>query len=246
MIAEPIIKNNNFLRNEDIRFENIEKKAIPKLNDYKDEKKENRRERIFKNRNIRMNVKSDLKEKKDELLNLKFFALIIFIIGVVVGSICYRILIEDPIIQEDIIDKFSNIPMENATEELMKDSFIRNFKILIVFWVAGISIVGAPLILILCFYKGFSTAFVIGTFLLKYGFIQGNIFIFKHIFPYYIFTILSIVILTSSSLKVSLNVLKEKKDIRYEIIRHSLITMISSILFFISTLIELKITPTNL
>lgn len=246
MIAEPIIKNNNFLRNEDIRFENIEKKAIPKLNDYKDEKKENRRERILKNRNIRMNVKSDLKEKKDELLNLKFFALIIFIIGVVVGSICYRILIEDPIIQEDIIDKFSNIPMEKATEELMKDSFIRNFKILIVFWVAGISIVGAPLILILCFYKGFSTAFVIGTFLLKYGFIQGNIFIFKHIFPYYIFTILSIVILTSSSLKVSLNVLKEKKDIRYEIIRHSLITMISSILFFISTLIELKITPTNL
>ncbi len=246
MIAEPIIKNNNFLKNEDKNFENIEKREVPSVIKHKDGIRENNRERIFNNRNIRKNIKNDSKEKKDELVNLKFFAIIIFIIGIVVGSISYRTLIDDPIIQEDIIDKFSNTPMGNVEEVIVKESLLKNLKTIIVFWIAGISIVGAPLILILCFYKGFSTAFVIGSFLLKYGFIQGNIFIFKHIFPYYIFSILGIIILTSSSLKVSLNVLKEKKDIRYEIIRHSIVTIISSILFFVSALIEVKIVPMSL
>ncbi|MBQ8298919.1 MAG: stage II sporulation protein M [Clostridia bacterium] len=240
MIAEPIIKNNqNFYMREII--ENTGKKES-----CKDENKESNRERILERKNVKIKTKNTSKEKKEELVNLKFFAIIIFIIGIVVGSISYRLLIEDPIIQEDIIDTFSKIPDENVKNDIIEKSLLGNIKILIIFWVAGISIVGTPLILILCFYKGFSTAFVIGAFLLKYGFIQGNIFVFKHIFPYYIFKILGIIILTASSLKVSLNVLKEKKDIRYEIIRHSLVTIISSLLFLISSLIEFKIMPTNL
>lgn len=232
MIAEPIIKNTNSF----IPYEIDNKKEIQET-----------RERILTNKIDRKKTKYKSKENKKESINLNFFVIIIFVVGIVIGSISYRILIEDPIIKEEIIHKFSsNLEADGIEKNIFKESVYKNLKILIMFWIIGISIVGAPIILLLCFYKGFSTAFVIGTFLLKYGFARGNIFVFKYIFPYYFFGILGIVLLTTSSIKVSLNVLKKKKDIRYEIIRHSLIIIFVSLLFLFSSIIEAKIIPNQL
>ena len=109
-----------------------------------------------------------------------------------------------------------------------------------IFWIVGISVVGAPLLVLLCFYKGFATAFVISSFLLKFGFVKGNIYIFEKLFLYYLFLIFTVVLLTASSVKVMINVLKYKKDIRLELVRHSIFTIFGLVFITISSLIETK------
>ena len=179
------------------------------------------------------------KTKSNIKLNLYFTTTIIFLLGIIIGSIIFRIMVEDIQVQQLVIEKFSTI--ENTTEKILfQKSFERNIKLLVVYWIVGISVVGAPLLLLLCMYKGFSTAFVISSFLLKYGFVEGNIFIFKNLFLYYLFLILGVILLTASSLKVTVNIFKGKKDIRYELIRHSIFTIIGLAIFLISTLIEVK------
>ncbi len=198
----------------------------------------NKPERILKTRRTH-NLKQ--KQSKKIKLNLYFGIMIIFLIGIVVGSIAFRIMITDPDVKETIVEKFSDIEFENKNEvELFKTSITRNLKLLAIFWIVGISVVGAPLLILLCFYKGFTTAFVISSFLLKFGFINGNKYIFQKLFLYYVFLVFAIILLTASSVKVMINVLKNKKDIRLELVRHSIFTILGFLFLIISTFIEIK------
>lgn len=223
MIIEPVIDNYIQLK---------ETKTPEKRFDFLEPSKN--KERIFTSSKAKIK-----KEKSRVKINAYIASAIIFLLGILIGSIVFRLLINDISIQEMIVEKF--IPSETISKEMIfEKSFERNIKLLIIYWIAGISVVGSPLLILLCLYKGFSTSFVISSFLLKYGFVQGNIYIFKNLFIYYIFLILGIIVLTASSLKVTKNVFVERKDIRYELIRHSIFTIIGFCLFFISTIIEVK------
>lgn len=203
---------------------------------------QNTTERILKNKPRRTKFKTKNENKNKEFkFNLYIGILMIFLLGVVVGSIIFRMMIADISVKEIIIEKFSAVEFENKNEtELFKTSITRNFKLLAIFWVVGISVVGAPLLILLCFYKGFTTAFVISSFLLKFGFINGNKYIFQKLFLYYFFLVFAIILLTTSSVKVMINVLKNKKDIRLELVRHTIFTILGFLLLIISTLFEIK------
>ena len=171
MIIEPVLDKPICLKKEDV---------LPRV---VNEDFERKSEFIFSKPKTKSNVK----------LNLYFTTTIIFLLGIIIGSIIFRIMVEDIQVQQLVIEKFSTI--ENTTEKILfQKSFERNIKLLVVYWIVGISVVGAPLLLLLCMYKGFSTAFVISSFLLKYGFVEGNIFIFKNLFLYYLFLILGVIL----------------------------------------------------
>lgn len=236
MILEPLINNT-------LQFEIKNKEQENKVFErgQSTEKDRSKHERIFANRKECLSLHKNVKEKNGVKLNLYFCVLIIFLLGIIIGSIAFRMFIEDALVKEMIIEKFSVIENEQLTdEEIFKESLSRNIKILAIFWIVGISVVGAPLLVLLCFYKGFTTAFVISSFLLKFGFIQGNIYIFEKLFLYYIFLIFAIIILTVSSVKVTINVLKHKKDIRLELVRHSIFTILGLIFMIVSSLIETR------
>ena len=236
MILEPLVNNSlQFeLQKKELERRVLEEKKIKPKDDSKSE-------RIFSKRKEFVASTKVAKENKGVKVNLYFGALLIFLIGIVSGSIAFRIFIEDESVKEMIIEKFSVLENEQLTEnEILKESFTRNIKILAIFWIVGVSVVGAPLLVLLCFYKGFTTAFVISSFLLKFGFVQGNIYIFEKLFLYYIFLIFALILLTASSVKVMVNVLKNRKDIRFELIRHSVFTIIGLILMLVSSLIETK------
>lgn len=223
MIIEPVIDNYIQLK---------ESKILEKRFDFPE--RQNNRERIFTSNKVKTK-----KESGKIKINVYIVSALIFLFGILIGSIFFRLLINESSIQEIIVEKF--VSSDVISKEIaLKESFKRNIKLLIIYWIAGISVVGSPLLIFLCLYKGFSTSFVISSFLLKYGFVQGNIYVFKNLFVYYIFLILEIILLTASSLKVSKNVFIEKKDIRYELIRHSIFTIVGFCLFFISTMIEMK------
>ncbi len=218
MIIEPVLDKPVYLKKEE-KIERIVGERLERKNEF-----------IFDKSKVKSNVR----------LNLYFIVAIVFLVGIVMGSIVFRLMIEDPNVEAVVLENFI-LDFEGDEEALFKKSFEKNIKILVIYWIAGVSIVGAPLLLLLCVYKGFSTAFAISACLLKYGFFDGNIYIFKNIFFYYIFQILGIILLTASSLKVTWNVFKGEKDIRYELIRHSIFTIIAFCLFIISTVLEVKI-----
>ena len=228
MILEPLVNNS-------LQFE-------LRNRDMKNKKEKSKSERIFSKRKESLELNKKTGEKKGVKINLYFVILLIFLIGIVAGSITFRVFIEDASVREMIVEKFNIVENHKLTNsEILKESLFRNIKILLIFWFVGISVVGAPLLVLLCFYKGFTTAFVISSFLLKFGFIKGNIYIFEKLFLYYLFLILTIILLTVSSVKVMINVLKYKKDICLELVRHSIFTILGLIFMIISSLIETKL-----
>ena len=112
-------------------------------------------------------------------------------------------------------------------------SILKNVKLFLLFWIVGISAIGSPMLLFLCFDKGFKIAFTIAMVFLKLGWKNGYHFIFHHLFWSNIFVVLMMVILTASSFKVTYHILKEKKDIKHEIIRHSFVSFLGA--FFLVT-----------
>lgn len=183
--------------------------------------------------------------KKEEILKntfdykVYFFVCITFLIGIICGAIYFRIVLND-MPQNVLTDSFQAIQetVELTKSELLSKLLLKNIKILITYWIVGISIVGAPFLVLNTLAKGFSTSFAVSTVIYNIGFLSGNKFIFRHMFLHSAFTVLSLIILTVSSLKVTFNVLKNKKDIKVEVIRHSITSVVGLVLFAISIFIE--------
>lgn len=174
--------------------------------------------------------------------NYIVLSVFIYVIGVILGSICFRLWCNDSIIQDEIIDGFDIVGLNDLGEkEILEKSLSNNITTLVIFFVIGISAVGIPIIVFMCFFKGFSYSFIVCTFLLKFGLWEGNFRFIKTVFPYYVFSFIAIILLTASSFKVSNNILRKKKDIRYETLRHFVIALICLFLFFISSYIEMLI-----
>ena len=165
---------------------------------------------------------------------------IIFLIGIITGAIYFRIVINDIETKNNFVNTLSLTQNTNVVtkKDLLYKSAIKNVKLLVLFWIVGISAVGSPFLLLYCLIRGASLSFAISTVIFKFGFVDGNLYSFKHLFLHSCFTIFAMILLTVSSIRVSLNTLKNKKDIRLEIFRHSIVSIISLIILTFSTILE--------
>ncbi len=183
--------------------------------------------------------------KREEILKstfdykVYFFVCIIFLIGIICGAIYFRIVLNDTP-QAVLSDNFQTIQetAELTKSELLSKLLLKNVKTLITYWIIGISVVGAPFLALNTLAKGFSTSFAVSTVVYNIGFLSGNKLIFRHMFLHSAFAVLAIIVLTVSSVKVTFNVLRNKKDIKVEIIRHSITAIVALVLFAISILVE--------
>mgnify|MGYP004655038733 FL=1 len=183
-------------------------------------------------------------KRKDILKNtfdikIYFIVCILFIIGIVVGTIYFRIVANDVDIKEKLIEGLvltanNDLPRGEQILPVM----LNNMKMLILYWIVGISVVGSPFLLVYCLIKGASLSFIISTIIFRFGFIEGNLYAFKNLFVHSCLNVFAIILLTVSSVKVSINALKNKKDIRLELVRHSIVSAISLIIFGISAVIQ--------
>lgn len=184
-----------------------------------------------------------VKKTIDEFPDFKIYFLVclFFLTGIILGTIYFRIILCEPAIEEKIIEKFLNATVNKDTisnQEIFIEVALKNIKTLIVFWIVGVSAIGSPVLVIACIYKGFSVSFTISTIIYNLGFIEGNVYAFKSIFLYMTVTVFAMILLTVSSIKLSQNVIKNKKDIRLEIIRHSILTFFTIFLFAFAVLLE--------
>lgn len=197
-----------------------------------------------KKRDYRKYFEKDIKNSQNtKRFDFKtyFFISLIFLFGIIAGSIFFRLTINNEDNRSAIIEKIELIENENEIEniEIVKEIFFKSLKIFLICWIVGISVIGAPILLFICFYKGFSLAFTVSAIIIKYGFYQGNILALKNLYLYNLFMILAIFIMTASSIKVAINILKNQRDVKLELIRHSILSVFCCFLLIISGFLEI-------
>ncbi|MDD2469802.1 MAG: stage II sporulation protein M [Bacilli bacterium] len=178
------------------------------------------------------------------------FLLIVFIIGVIFGSIFITILDEPDknTVITQISSFFDQIKGNNIDYlKTLKNSATGNLLYIGLIWLLGISIIGIPIIIIMLFAKGFMIGFSIAAIIVKYKFI-GVLGAITYVFPHIILSILTILMISYYALRLSFNMLKaviEKKNINFNKIinRYSFIMLISVVSMIIASLIEAFISP---
>ena len=131
--------------------------------------------------------KSEINKKNKVLL----VTLIIFILGLIFGSVYITILGNDEktLILKKVTGFFSGSNKINFDDRILlfKNSLINNLIFFVTMWLLGLSVIGIPIILIMVFFKSFVTGFSIGSIFACYK-SKGIIGILLYIFPNSIIT----------------------------------------------------------
>lgn len=125
--------------------------------------------------------------------NILIFNTIIFLVGVVLGSLFINFITNDDkkILIEQVSTFFSNI--KKLTSDIFGfESFLsilfNNLLVLSIIFVLGISMIGIPIVIFILFFKGFMLGTTLSTIILKYS-IKGIIGVILYIFPVCILSI---------------------------------------------------------
>lgn len=125
--------------------------------------------------------------------NILIFNTIIFLVGVVLGSLFINFITNEDkkILIEQVSTFFSNI--KKLTSDIFGfESFLsilfNNLLVLSIIFVLGISMIGIPIVIFILFFKGFMLGTTLSTIILKYS-IKGIIGVILYIFPVCILSI---------------------------------------------------------
>lgn len=137
------------------------------------------------------------------------------------------------------IDKFKVIQNINKTE-LILVSIKNNAILALIIWLAGTMVIGLPIVLIAIMFRGVILGYSISAITLTLGVSKGIIFCLISIFLQNILFIPAVLTLGVSSINLYKSIMKDKKkeNIKIEIIRHTIISLIMILIMFLSSLIE--------
>lgn len=164
--------------------------------------------------------------------------LIIFLVGIIVGGMCFSSLKSDEEsllnikqLIEQIIAGFNNEKWTIINDYFFKDIF----KIILLIIISS-SMIGLPLLLIWILYDGISLSFTINFFIYTYGMLKGNLLAMLLLFIPNLAMLLANMIITISSIKLIKNIVKMKKSLKMEIMRHLIICALGAIIIMIGFL----------
>ena len=203
----------------------------------------------------RKKVRTNFKELvlNDIYNNLKFYiiVIIIFLIGITAGVIFINNTNE---VQRTEIGEYINSfitslrgDFEIDKGELLKSSLIENFKLAFGMWFIGSTVIGIPIVLGIVIYRGFCIGYTVSSGITILGTQKGIIFFLTTILAQNIIIIPVIISLAVSGMKLYKSIMKDKRreNIKIEIIRHTIISIISFIFLILASFIEVYIS-TNL
>ena len=185
--------------------------------------------------------------------NLRLYVIvaIIFVIGIVAGVIFINNINE---IQKGEIGEYINkfvTSLKGNYEinkgELLKSSLLENLKLVLGMWFIGSTVIGIPIVLGIVIYRGFCIGYTISSVITILGTQKGIIFFLITIFIQNIIIIPVLIFLAVSGMKLYKSIMKDKRreNIKIEIVRHTIMSIISFIFLILASLIEVYI-ATNL
>ena len=173
--------------------------------------------------------------------------MLIFIIGILLGVMVINNTSTEN--SNNIITYISNFIDRFKTTEnidtygLLAESIKSNVILAIIVWFAGTTIIGMPVVLGIILFRGFSLGFTISGTIFTLGVQQGIVFCLLIIFLQNIIFIPALLTMGVSSIKLYKSIVtdRRKENIKIEIIRHTIISLIMLGILVISSIIESEI-----
>lgn len=185
--------------------------------------------------------------------NIKSYIIIvlIFIIGIIIGIVFINNVDEaqGSEIQSYITDFISALKQDYHIDkgELLKKSLWENFWLILSMWFIGSTVVGIPIVFGIVLFRGFCIGYTVSSIIAALGVQKGMLFLFTTVFLQNIIFIPVIICMAVSCIKLYKSIMKDKRreNIKIEILRHTLISIILLIFLVIVSLVEAYIS-TNL
>ena len=185
--------------------------------------------------------------------NLKSYLIVIilFIIGIVAGVIFINNTNETQgaEIQGYINNFISSLKQDYHIDkmELLKSSLWDNFILIISMWFIGSTVIGIPIVFGIVIFRGFCIGYAVSSAIAVLGAQKGIIFLLTTMFLQNIIFIPVIICMAVSCIRLYKSIMKDKRreNIKLEIIRHTLVSIMLFIVLVLATLIEVYIS-TNL
>ena len=141
------------------------------------------------------------------------------------------------------INNFINSIKENyqiSTKELLKNSIINNVGIAVLLWFLGSTVIGFPLIYVVVGYKGYCIGYTVSSVIATVGTGKGIIFIIATMFIQNIIYIPTILTLSVSGIKLYRLIMEDRRreNIKLQILKHTIFSILMLILLLISSLLE--------
>lgn len=173
--------------------------------------------------------------------------IIIFIIGMFIGVMLVnntsaenQQIIENYIL--NFIEKFkliANLDKLNLLTISIKDNII----LAIALWIAGTTIIGMPIVFGIILFRGFCFGYTVAAVTFTLGLGKGIFFCILSLFLQNIFFILAILTIGVSSIKLYKSIIadRRKENIKIEIVRHTVISLLMLVVLIFSSFIENRI-----
>lgn len=170
--------------------------------------------------------------------------IIIFLIGIILGTMYIN---KTNLNQRQEISNYMNDFMDDIqngsdidTNSLLKTSISNNLLITILLWISGLTVIGMPIVYLLVAMKGFCMGYTISAVMGTLGTAQGLKFIISTMLLQNIIIIPSILVLAVSGIKLYKSIMKDRRreNIKVEILRYTIITIIIGIINIIASIIE--------
>lgn len=195
-------------------------------------------------RNNRHTIRNLVFEYIRENVRIYLILIILFFIGIILGVLFVNN--SDEVQANEIsnyINNFINSVKEDyqiSTKNLLFTSVFNNTCIAILLWFLGSTVIGVPLIYLVIGYKGYCMGYTISSIIATVGTNKGILFITSTMLLQNIIYIPTIMTLAVSGIKLYKLIMEDrrKENIKVQILKHTIFSLLMLIILLISSLIE--------
>ena len=190
------------------------------------------------------NVKAFIIRHLYDNFKLYLIVIIIFIIGIVAGVIFINNVNGDQATEiQNYITEFINLLKQDYhidTGLLLKKSLSDNLILIITMWLLGSTVIGIPIVMGIVLFRGFCIGYSVSAIIATLGVQKGILFFTVTMLLHNLIFIPVIVCMTISCMKLYKSIMKDRRreNIKIEIIRHTLISIVLSLFLVVASLIE--------
>lgn len=178
--------------------------------------------------------------------NLKayFLVAVILLIGITLGVIFVNNLQEQQTQEvKDYVNEFV-VALKDGnsidTGKLLHNSIKNNLILALIMWFVGSTVIGIPIVLGIVWYRGFCLGYTISSLIAVMGMGKGCLFFVTSMLLQNLILIPCTLALAVSGIKLYKSIVKDKRkeNIKGEIIRHTLFSLMMLVLLMVASLLE--------
>ena len=190
------------------------------------------------------NIKRVIEEHITRNVRTYFILIIIFLVGLIIGLIVVN---NSSLDQETEITSYINnfiTELKNGSKldyfKLLKSSFFNNLLLVLILWFMSSTVIGIPIVYGVIGYKGFSMGYTISSVILSLGTGKGIAFVLSSMLLHNIILIPSMLAVAVSGINLYKSIIKDrrKENIKIEIVRHTVFSLIMLAIMALGSLIE--------